>query len=228
MSKNGKGDKKVTGKKATGKLSGKKADGKSAKKAKKTAGKVAQADREVTHKAASVRHLPVVRLAGLLGEVGDQPQLILASVGTIAAGLLGGRRDLVRGGARMLAAHLVATAAKSVIKQSFDRSRPEKALADGQTHFARGDSHDHELNSFPSGHTAGAVAVARAASRDIEGAAVPGAIGAAAVAAVQAPAGHHYLSDVVVGAAVGWVSEAVVSAVFDRLEPAIEQRLTGK
>lgn len=176
-----------------------------------------RADRDWTHDAARHRNAKPVRIAELLGEIADQPQLITASIGTIAAGLVVRRPDLVRGGARMLLAHLVATAAKTVIKHSFDRTRPEKALEDGRHRFELGDSDDHALNSFPSGHTAGAVAVARAASREIEGIAAPAAVGAAAIAALQPVTGHHYLSDVIVGGAIGWAAELVVDAMFDHL-----------
>lgn len=184
---------------------------------------IVKADHDVTHDAARHRETLPLRIAAMLGEVADQPQLITASVGTIAAGLIGRRPDLVRGGARMLAAHLLATAAKTAIKRSFDRTRPEKAIKDGQHRFQRGDSRDHELNSFPSGHTAGAVAVARAASRDIDGVAIPATLGAGAIAALQPATGHHYLSDVVAGAAIGWVAEAVASAMVDRADAALQR-----
>ena len=186
-------------------------------KAKKAVKAAVKADRTVTHDAARHRDTLPMRVIGFLGEVADQPQLITASVGTIAAGLIGRRADLVRGGTRMLAAHLLATAAKTAIKHSIDRTRPAKALKDGNHRFRPGDSDDHALNSFPSGHTAGAVAVARAAAREIEGAAAPAALGAAAIAAIQPAAGNHYVSDVIVGGAIGWLAEAIVDAAFERL-----------
>lgn len=180
---------------------------------------MAKADRKVTHDAAAKRDTRPIRAAGFLAEIADQPQLITASVATIAAGLIGRRSDMVRGGVRMLAAHLLATAAKSAIKHSIDRTRPAKALADGKHRFRPGDSDDHELNSFPSGHTAGAVAVARAAAREIDGAAAPAALGVGAIAAVQPIAANHYISDVIVGGAIGWLAEAVVDAAFEKLAP---------
>ncbi|MDB5695306.1 MAG: PA-phosphatase, partial [Sphingomonas bacterium] len=48
------------------------------------------------------------------------------------------------------------------------------------------------------------------------------ALAAGAAAAAQAPTGHHYLLDVIAGGAIGWATEAAVSAVFDRLEPKVE------
>jgi hypothetical protein len=175
------------------------------KPVRKVARKAAQLDEELTLTAAQARHHPVTRAVAKLTELADQPPLIAASLGTFAIGLVAGRPDLARGGARMLASHLLAT-------------RPGPALDKGEAKFALGESGEHDETSFPSGHTAGAVAVARAASREIEGAAAPGAVATAAVAAAQAPAGNHYLSDVIAGAVIGWASEAVVSAVFDRLE----------
>lgn len=184
--------------------------------------KAAKAERELVHAAAAHRGHPAAKTAGLLAEVADQPELIAASVGTLVVGLATRRGDLIRGGARMLTAHLVATAAKAVVKHSFDRTRPARAMKDGRHRFEPGDSGDHELNSFPSGHTAGAVAVARAVSRDIDGAAPPLALATGAIAATQPVTGAHYLSDVVAGAVIGWASEAVVSLIFDRVEPRVE------
>ena len=197
--------------KATKKLAGK-----------KLAGKLADAEAAASHRAARYREHPVARTAGLLAEMADQPQLIVTALGTIGAGIATRRADLTRGGARMLAAHLVATAVKSAIKHQVDRSRPKHELAGARTTLRGGHSRDHELSSFPSGHTAGAVAAARAVSRDVEGAALPATLAVGAVAATQPATGSHHLSDVVAGAVIGWLAEALVSAVFDRVEPMVE------
>lgn len=194
----------------------------------KIASAVAAQDRRVTHALAKRREETPLKVVGFLAEAADQPQLITACVATIGAGLLTRRPQLIRGGTRMLAAHLVATGMKMLVKQQVDRSRPKKTLKDGKATLEQGHSDDHELNSFPSGHTAGAVAVARAASHEIDGAAVPATLATAAVAAAQAPTGNHYLTDVVAGAAIGWAAEALVGAVFDRLDPAIERALARR
>lgn len=191
----------------------------SAKQAVKT---VVAADERTTHKAARHRDTPLVKATGFLAELGDQPQMIATSIGTAVVGLALKRPDLVRGGVRMFAAHVVATAVKTAVKRSVDRARPEKAIDDGKTMFEPGESRDHDLNSFPSGHTAGAVAVAIAVSRDVDGAAVPAALITAGIAAAQPINGKHYLTDLVAGAAVGWIAEALVSAVFDRVAPPAE------
>ena len=189
---------------------------------------VEKADRAVTHKAAAHRDTPIVKATGFLAEIGDQPQLVATSLGTVVIGLVARRPDMIRGGVRMFAAHAAATFVKSAIKSSIDRTRPEKAIEDGKARFEPGDSDDHAQTSFPSGHTAGAVAVARAVSRDIDGAGAPAALVTGVVAAAQPLNGKHYLSDVVVGAAVGWIAEALVSAVFDRVAPVIESVAADK
>ena len=194
---------------------------------KQAAKAVAEADRDVTHKAAEHRDKPVVKATGFLAEIGDQPQLVVTSIGTVVIGLISRRPDVIRGGVRMLAAHAAATFVKSAIKSSIDRTRPETAIEHGKARFEPGESDAHEQTSFPSGHTAGAVAVARAISRDVYGAGAPAALISSAVAAAQPVNGKHYLSDLVVGAAVGWVAEALVSAVFDRIAPVIEGQVAA-
>ena len=193
--------------------------------ANRVAGRLHHAEKKVSHRAARHRDAAPVRAAGLLAELADQPQLIAAALATVGAGVVMRRADLMRGGSRMLAAHLAATALKSAIKHSVDRSRPTHELNGNPAMLRRGSSDDHQLNSFPSGHTAGAVAAARAVSRDIKGVGLPATLAAGAVAAVQPATGSHHVSDVVVGGLIGWLSEALVSAAFDRIEPLIEQRL---
>ncbi len=197
-------------------------------KTKTVANAVEKADREATYKAAEHRDEPLAKATGFLAEIGDQPQLVATSIGTVVIGLIARRPDVIRGGVRMLAAHAAATFVKSAIKASIDRTRPEKAIEDGEARFEPGDSDDHEQTSFPSGHTAGAVAVARAAARDIDGAGGPAALITGVVAVAQPVTGKHYLSDLIVGAAVGWIAEALVSAVFDRVAPVVETAVATK
>jgi hypothetical protein len=66
-------------------------------------------------------------LPAFLGDVAQQPQLVAASVGTIAAGLVTRRPDLIRGGARMLAVHVVASAVRTAMRQ---RTHHVKGAAD--------------------------------------------------------------------------------------------------
>lgn len=192
--------------------------------ARKAVAKAGKADRALTHAAAAHRDQPLARAAGHAAEIADQPPLVALSTATLLIGLATRRPELIRGGLRMLAAHGLATGIKTLVKHRVDRTRPKKALADGHR-FARGESRDHDLNSFPSGHLAGAVAVSRAAGHAIDGTGTPAALVTAAVAAAQAPAGNHYLSDMVAGAAIGWLSEAAVGAALDAVDPLLVRAL---
>lgn len=176
------------------------------------ASKAAEAEHEATRKVARRRNHPVVAALGNASEIADQPPLIALSLFTIAAGAVLRKPVTVRVGSRMLASHLLATWIKTMVKKSVDRTRPERALERGEHRIAKGKgAEDSGLNSFPSGHTAGAVAVAQAVARDVPDAALPARLAAGSIGAMQLPRGKHYISDVLVGAAIGWLSEAVVS-----------------
>ncbi len=163
---------------------------------------------------------PAVAALGTASEIADQPPLIALSAATAAAGLLLRRPVLLRTGLRMLASELVATGIKTRIKRRIDRTRPHKMLEDGRyVREAAGDDarNDGPWSSFPSGHTAGAVAVGRALAREHPRLAVPVAVAAFAVAAVQLPRRAHFVTDVIAGAAVGWLAETLVSGAIRAL-----------
>ena len=178
---------------------------------------VEQVDLVVTDALADTRRSRVVRALGTLSEVADQPQMRALTLGAAVVGLYRRDRRLVRAGLRGFAAHTLATWAKSAIKRQIDRTRPDAALDDGYS-MAPGHSREHHLSSFPSGHTAGALAVARAAARDYPDTNAAGLALSAAVALIQVPRAKHYVSDIVVGAAIGLVAEAASSWAFDRAE----------
>lgn len=178
---------------------------------------VEQADLAVSKAMSEQRHRPLVRLAGTLSEVADQPQLRALALGAAAVGLW--RRDpaLTRAGLRMFAAHTLATWTKSLVKNRVDRTRPDHAL-ETEYRMEGGDSDEHELSSFPSGHTAGALAVTQALARDYPGSRAAGLAATAAIAAIQIPRCKHFVSDIVAGALIGWAAEQVSSHAFDWLE----------
>lgn len=195
-------------------------------KGKRAAKKAAEADRKVTHQAARRDDGPVLRAAGKLTELADQPPLIALSAGTILVGLLSRRGPLARTGVRMLTGHLLATGVKTVLKSGIDRTRPARALEEGH-HLGKGDgADDPSLNSFPSGHTAGAVAVAEAIAAGHRRAAIPARLAAAGVAALQPSRGKHYVSDVLAGAVIGLAAERLARAILDRAETAIGARVS--
>ncbi|WP_242116730.1 phosphatase PAP2 family protein [Sphingomonas lacusdianchii] len=185
------------------------------RKAKQQAKQLVDADIDAGQGVAAALHdHPVVKVAGWLSEVADQPPTVAINLTTIAAGLWRGDARLTRTGVRMLAAHGLATLAKSVIKANVDRARPH-LFSDREDHRPKpGDTDEGPQNSFPSGHTAGALAVARAVAREYPEAAGPAYAGAAAVAAIQVPRGTHFPIDVAVGAVIGLVAEALVARVL--------------
>ena len=153
------------------------------------------------------------RIATIAG-LGDQPPLRLLCALTMAAGVVRGDPKLVRTGLRMLAAHSVATAAKSIIKHRVDRTRPADAMKNGRYRMDKGTNDQKRLTSMPSGHSAGLAAVASAAAREYPGAAPAFVAAAGSIIAAQLPAKTHFLSDLVAGTAIGIAAEAGVSALM--------------
>jgi membrane-associated phospholipid phosphatase len=172
------------------------------------------ADRAATDAARPYRKSAAVRAISWVSELGDQPQLLALSGGLLAFGLA--RRDgrMARAGARMIAAHLLATMAKSFVKHRIDRTRP-RSTGKGKDHEpSPGRSRAKEETSFPSGHSAGAVAVARAFARDYpehRGAALAGA---GFIALAQIPRRAHYPTDVAAGLAIGLAAEKAVDVMW--------------
>lgn len=173
-------------------------------------GRIEKADIAVAKAFAPWRKNRVVKAIGTASEFGDQPPLYALSGGVLAAGMLAGDRRLARTGLRMLAAHFLAIRFKDVGKHLIDRSRPDLIPDKGHYEMKPGLRTSKEYTSFPSGHTASSVAVARAVGREY-----PGQHGAAiglasAIAAAQVVRSKHYVSDLVAGAAVGLVAEILV------------------
>ncbi len=186
--------------------------------------KVEQADIAIAEAAAPLRHQPAVEALGWLSELADQPQLISLCAATLALGLVTRNARLARTGGRMLAAELLATKLKSTVKHRIDRTRPRVSDDGGDYALQLGHDHAPERNSFPSGHTAGAVAVARAVAREYpehQGAAYAVAT---FVAVIQIPRCQHYLTDLAAGAIVGLAAEAGIdrmAALMPRPGPAL-------
>lgn len=178
-----------------------------------------KADVAVAKAAAPYQDTPAVKALGGLSELGDQPPLIALSVATLAWGLLARNGRWARAGARMLAAHLLATAIKNAVKKRVDRTRPFILAEEGRYEMKPGRKTGKESTSFPSGHTAGAVAVARAFSREYPQWKGSAHGAAAAIAVIQIPRCAHYPTDIGVGALIGVLSEAAVDAVARRLSP---------
>ena len=165
-----------------------------------------------------------IRVLGRFAGLGDQPPMRILCGSVIAAGLVGGDRRLARAGLHMLAAHTLATWAKDLVKRRVDRTRPRSTGQAGKDHHPRkGGSKAKEETSVPSGHSAGAAAVARAFARAYPEHAAAAHAAGAALALAQIPRCAHYPTDVGAGLAIGVAAEAAADAAF-RLA---EARLTN-
>jgi membrane-associated phospholipid phosphatase len=160
---------------------------------------------------------PLVRGLGSLSEIGDQPPLLALSGAVLAYGVLANNQRAAQAGARMLGSLVLATLIKTGLKHLVARTRPNVLLEEGRYEVEPFGPDKGEWHSFPSGHTAGSVAVARAVGRVYPQARAGAYAGAAAIALIQIPRGAHYPADVAAGAAVGIVAETAVNAVADYL-----------
>lgn len=178
---------------------------------------VEQADVAVAKAVAPLSKTPLVKALGTLSELGDQPPMRVLCGAVIAAGLL--RRDarLAGAGVRMLAAHSLATGLKTLVKNHVDRTRPTVLVEEGRYDMAPGDKHGHDDTSFPSGHTAGAVAAAVALAHEYPAMRGPAYAAAGAVALMQIPRCKHYPSDVGAGTLIGIAAAAAVNVAGDAL-----------
>ena len=184
------------------------------KRVEKTVDAASAADLEVTETLEEYRDTPLFQAWALVAKLGDQPELRLISAGFIAAGLASRNDRLAAAGMRMLVAHELATLAKDFIKTRIDRTRPRSAGSAREAKARPGGRTGKEHTSFPSGHSAGSVAVAQAFAREFPGHRLPALAAAATVALGQIPKTAHYPSDVAAGAILGTAAEALVSVVW--------------
>jgi membrane-associated phospholipid phosphatase len=148
-----------------------------------------------------------------LADLGDQPALRVVCAATVAAGILARDPRFVRAGFRMLAAHTLATWTKNFVKHRVDRTRPRSSGDPREDHrIEPGRSEAKEETSFPSGHAAGASAVARAFAREVPEWALPAYAAGGVLALAQIPRCAHYPTDVGAGLVIGLASEAAVDA----------------
>lgn len=157
-----------------------------------------------------------IRALGAVSDLSDQEPLYAAAAAVLVTATVLRDGPTWRTGTRILASHLLATALRGVIKKMVDRTRPEAAARRGDYVLREGERHESDFNSFPSGHTAGAVAVAMAVGRDNPGARLPAISLAAVSGAAQILRSRHYVTDVVAGAVIGIVADELIDAVIVR------------
>lgn len=151
-----------------------------------------------------------IRLLATLSEGGSWEALLTLSAGTLACGLATGNRPMASTGRRMLGAGILASLTKTTIKRLVHRTRPNVMMETGT--YARGwfGPNEGPWQSFPSGHAAVTVAVARALGRAYPELRTTALAGAAGIVAVQVLRGAHFPADVVAGTLIGLAAEAGV------------------
>lgn len=167
-----------------------------------------RADIAATEGLAPVLRSRVGQALGQLGNLADEPPLLALSVGVGLAGVVLGKPRLVRTGARMVSAHLISTGLKEIGKDHIDRTRPGALLDKRRYRMSWGRSRRAALRAFPSGHTAGAIALAAAASREYP-VQRPAFAAAATMGALQVMRLAHFPGDVLAGALLGFFSEGM-------------------
>lgn len=174
---------------------------------------VVQADVAVATEMTRYKDHLVAKAAAFAGEILDQPPLFTACGAVAVWGFVTRDRDLARLGANMLASAVLATWIKGGIKRVVSRPRPNiLPEVDGHEVSLMGPN-EGPWNSFPSGHTAGGMAVARAIARARPELALPAYAALAALVVTRLPQGGHYPLDLLAGAVVGAVAEAAVAQV---------------
>ncbi len=177
---------------------------------------VERTDKAVADRVALDGRTRAAKATSMFAEAGDQPPLIILSLSVVAAGLAGGNARIRRTGMRMLTAHMLSTLFKLLVKDRIYRTRP----AEDGYRLEKGTSRDGRLRSMPSGHSAGTAAIAGAILPDYPKALAPVALATTAIAAAQLPSKNHFLSDVLVGAALGAAAAGIARLLIPPIDPA--------
>ncbi|WP_051076829.1 phosphatase PAP2 family protein [Henriciella marina] len=172
-------------------------------------GPLHRADLKLSLAIGALRRNRTARRLAEAGELADQPPMIAGCLSVIAAGMLSRERRLHQTGWRMLAAFSGATAVKTIGKKSIARTRPWKLDETGYYQMRSGGPSGKDWESFPSGHTAASVAVARAVGRDYPALEAPGLVAGVSAGMLKVVKGDHYIGDVVAGFLLGLGVEAL-------------------
>ncbi|MEH3103116.1 MAG: phosphatase PAP2 family protein [Sphingomonas phyllosphaerae] len=193
------------------------------KKKKKALRAAAQREHDATAPLRAMAAAGAMRALAPIAKATDEPPLLALGLGTLAIGAVLRRPALARSGARMVASHLLATGLKTMLKAGVDRARPNVAGTDAVPRRGHG-TDDTDFNAFPSGHTAGAVAVAQSVAHEAPGIGGVAKLAAGTAGVAQVARGAHYGSDVVAGAVIGWLAERVAGWAIDAGERFAETR----
>jgi membrane-associated phospholipid phosphatase len=140
---------------------------------------------------------------------GGEPLVVLGiSGGILAAGVISGRPPLERSGGRVLTSVVVAGATTAIIKRVIGRVRP----SDTTDPYVFQPFSDHD--AFPSGHATVAFALATSLSEEIDNRWATAGLYAFAAGTAWSRVNdqRHWLSDVLAGAAVGFITAKLIEA----------------
>lgn len=173
-----------------------------------------KADVALGTRLAADRDKPVVKAVAWVGKVADQGPLYAIGAAFLVIGCSSRRGRLAAAGISMLAAVGMADAGKSLTKRMVKRTRPHVLLEEGHYAAEAGGSDRKPEQSFPSGHVAGSVAAARALTRIFPEARPWPMLVAAALGVTRVLKGAHWPLDLVAGAVIGLIAEAVTSSLL--------------
>jgi undecaprenyl-diphosphatase len=179
---------------------------------------VRQADRQLTKRIAAGASPRMHRVLSAVEEMAEGTKLWCGAAGVLA--WKGGRRGRTAAAAGVASVAVAQLVSNGVCKGLVDRRRPPKEWIPHDEVDDRPDS-----SSFPSGHTAAAVAFTAAVARTWPLAGALCAIPAGVVAVERVQSGAHYPSDVAAGAAIGlaaaWFVRRVPRLVRKRMTAAV-------
>lgn len=158
---------------------------------------------------ARAKDRPAVQAMGSASEIGSWQALFAVSATALVLGVIARDRRLAHAGQNMLKAGILASLVKTTIKRTVHRTRPNVFMDEGYYARGRPGTGIGPWQSFPSGHAALSVAVARSVARAYPDAAAPAYCAAAAIATIQVVRGAHFPVDVLAGAVIGVAAEAV-------------------
>ncbi|QTE01567.1 phosphatase PAP2 family protein [Streptomyces cyanogenus] len=177
-------------------------------------GCVEKVDQLLTRQAASRIPDGVGRVLSAVEEAAESSKLWWGAAAAMA--VAGGWRGRVAATAGLSALTLAQLVSNGLCKQLADRPRPPKEWIPHEEVHDRPDS-----SSFPSGHTAAAVAFTAAVAPTCPSAGVACALPAAMIALERVQSGAHYPSDVATGAVIGlacaWLTRRAPSLLLRRV-----------
>ncbi|MFF9765236.1 phosphatase PAP2 family protein [Streptomyces sp. NPDC014636] len=176
-------------------------------------------DRALTQQAASRIPDRVGHVLSVVEEAAESSKLWCGAAAVMA--VAGGRRGRVAAVAGLSALGLAQLISNGVCKQLVDRPRPPKEWIPHEEVHDRPDS-----SSFPSGHTAAALAFTAAVAPTWPAAGALAALPAGMVGLERVQSGAHYPSDVVTGAAIGLACAWLVRRTGGRLRGTTAPRAT--